>query len=55
LRCRRILINAGIEKAVIRKEEGGIKSINSQYWAREDTKTYSEKIERTKKEKKPKL
>jgi dCMP deaminase len=52
LRCRRILINAGIEKVVIRKEDGGIKPINTKDWVSEDTKTYLEKIERVKKEKK---
>jgi dCMP deaminase len=51
LRCRRILINAGIEKVVIRKEDGGIKYINTQDWISEDTKTYLEKLEKIKKEK----
>jgi dCMP deaminase len=48
LRCRRILINAGIEKVVIRKEDGGIKYINTQEWVSEDTKTYLEKLTRIK-------
>jgi dCMP deaminase len=52
LRCRRILINAGIEKVVIRKEDGGIKYINTQEWIGEDTKTYLEKLEKVKKDKK---
>jgi dCMP deaminase len=52
LRCRRILINAGIEKVVIRKEDGGIKYINIQDWVSEDTKTYLEKLKKAKKEKK---
>jgi dCMP deaminase len=51
LRCRRILINAGIERVVIRKEDGGIKYINTQEWIGEDTKTYLEKLEKVKKEK----
>jgi dCMP deaminase len=50
LRCRRILINAGIEKVVIRKEDGGIKYINVQNWVSEDTKTYLEKLEKVRKE-----
>jgi dCMP deaminase len=50
LRCRRILINAGIEKVVIRKEDGGIKYINTQEWVSEDTKTYLEKLTRIKEE-----
>jgi dCMP deaminase len=52
LRCRRILINAGIERVVIRKEDGGIKYINTQEWIGEDTKTYLEKLEKVKKDKK---
>jgi dCMP deaminase len=50
LRCRRILINAGIERVVIRKEDGGIKYINTQEWVSEDTKTYLEKLKRIKEE-----
>ena len=50
LRCRRILINAGIEKVVIKKENGGIKYINVQDWIGEDTKTYLEKLKRIKEE-----
>jgi dCMP deaminase len=49
-RCKRILINAGIERVVIRKEDGGIKYINTQDWVSEDTKTYLEKLERVKKD-----
>jgi dCMP deaminase len=49
LRCRRILINAGIEKVVIRKEDGGIRYINVQDWVSEDTKTYLEKLEKVRK------
>jgi hypothetical protein len=45
------LINAGIERVVIRKEDGGIKYINTQEWIGEDTKTYLEKLEKVKKEK----
>jgi hypothetical protein len=44
------LINAGIEKVVIRKEDGGIKYINTQEWVSEDTKTYLEKLTRIKEE-----
>ena len=48
-RCKRVLINAGIEKVIIRKEDGGINYINTQNWVEEDTKTYLEKLERAKK------
>ena len=51
-RCKRILINAGIEKVVIRKENGEIKYIFTQDWVGEDTRNYLEKLERVKKEKK---
>jgi dCMP deaminase len=51
MRCRRILINAGIEKVVIRKENGEIKYVNTQDWVKEDTKNYLEKLERARKEK----
>jgi dCMP deaminase len=47
-RCKRILINAGIEKVIFRKEDGGIKYINTQDWVSEDTKTYLEKLEKAK-------
>jgi len=50
-RCKRILINAGIEKVVIRKEDGGIKYIYTQDWVSEDTKNYLEKLEKVKREK----
>jgi deoxycytidylate deaminase len=46
------LINAGIERVVIRKEDGGIKYINTQEWISEDTKVYLEKLEKVKKDKK---
>lgn len=51
-RCKRILINAGVEKVVIRKEDGGIKHINVSEWINEDTRSYLEKWETIKKEKK---
>lgn len=51
-RCKRILINAGIEKVVIRRADGGIKHINVSEWISEDTKNYLEKLEKIKKEKK---
>jgi dCMP deaminase len=51
-RCKRVLINGGIEKVVIRKDDGKIKYINTQDWISEDTKTYLEKLEKVKKEKK---
>jgi len=50
LRCRRILINAGIERVVIKKEDGGIRYIKVQDWVSEDTKTYLEKLEKVRKE-----
>lgn len=48
-RCKRVLINAGIEKVVIRKADGGIKYINVSEWISEDTKSYLEKLEKIKK------
>lgn len=50
-RCKRILINAGIGKVVIRKANGGREYINVQDWVSEDTKNYLEKIERIRKNK----
>jgi hypothetical protein len=42
------LINAGIERVIFRKGDGGIKYINTQDWVSEDTKTYLEKLEKAK-------
>lgn len=47
-RCKRVLINAGIERVIIRKADGGIKSVNVSEWVSEDTKSYLEKLEKVK-------
>jgi dCMP deaminase len=52
-RCKRILINAGVERVVIRKENGEIKYLDIQDWVKEDTKSYLEKLKKLKKEKAP--
>jgi len=44
-RCKRVIINAGIEKVVIRKANGGIKYIKVQGWVSEDTEKYLKKLE----------
>jgi dCMP deaminase len=49
LRCRRILINAGIERVVIRKEDGGIKYINTQEWIKRRHKNLFRKVGENKK------
>jgi dCMP deaminase len=43
-RCRRIIINAGIEKVIIRKEDGSIGIINVSDWVKEDTENYLKKL-----------
>jgi dCMP deaminase len=48
-RCKRILINAGIERVVIRTEDGGIKYLNTQEWINEDTKNYLKKLKEERK------
>jgi len=48
-RCKRTLINAGIEKVVMRKANGEIKHLNPQEWISEDTKIYLEKLRKLEK------
>jgi len=45
-RCKRILINAGIEKVVIRKSDGSIKYIQVSDWILEDSNSYLKKLKK---------
>jgi len=47
-RCKRILINAGIERVVIRKPDGSIKYIQVSEWVSEDTNSYLKKFKEAK-------
>ncbi len=43
-RCRRVIINAGIRRVVIRKEDGTILKIDVEEWVREDTELYKRRL-----------
>lgn len=43
-RCRRVIINAGIERVVIRGEDGSVFKIDVQDWVREDTELYKKRL-----------
>jgi dCMP deaminase len=43
-RCKRILINAGIKKVVLRKRDGGMTHIDVVDWIKEDTEKYVKEI-----------
>jgi dCMP deaminase len=43
-RCKRAIINGGISKVVILKEDGSIEQINVREWIKEDTQNYLEKL-----------
>lgn len=48
-RCKRILINAGIEKVMTKKAEGKIKKIEVEEWISQDTNIYLKKLKEAKK------
>lgn len=50
-RCKRAIINAGIEKVVILKANGEIKEILVSGWVKEDTEKYLEKLKQFQKSK----
>lgn len=43
-RCKRVVINAGIKKVIIRKSDGKMKEIEVSNWIKEDTEKYLEKL-----------
>lgn len=43
-RCKRILINAGIQRVVIKKQDGKIEKIDVSDWVREDTELYKKRL-----------
>ncbi len=45
-RCKRAIINAGIEKVVIKKSDGKIEIIDVSGWIKEDSKNYLEKLKK---------
>ncbi len=48
-RCRRALINSGIEMVVVKRETGNIKKIDISSWIEEDSEKYIKRLEDTKK------
>jgi len=44
-RCKRALVNAGIELVIVKKADGSIKKISTSEWAREDSDNYMKKLE----------
>ena len=49
-RCKRAIINAGIEKVVILKSNGKAKKIDVKDWIKEDSKRYLQRLKETKNE-----
>ncbi len=50
-RCRRLIINAGIKRVVIRCRDGSIKEYNVSEWIREEKENYLRELNRALKEK----
>lgn len=48
-RCKRAIINAGIEKVVILTKEGKSKEIETKEWQKEDSQKYLQKLKKAKK------
>lgn len=48
-RCRRAIINSGIERVVIRKSDNEIREFNVAEWVKEDTEFYLEEMRKAKK------
>ena len=48
-RCKRAIINAGIERVVIKKSDESIGVIDPHEWVREDTERYVERLEKARK------
>lgn len=47
-RCKRAIINAGIEFVVIRKTDGSIIKVRTSDWVREDSWNYMQKLQEAK-------
>ena len=45
-RCKRVLINAGIKKVIIKKANGAKKKISVSEWIKKDSQEYLEKLEK---------
>lgn len=43
-RCKRVMINAGIKKVIIRKSNGKVKGIEVSEWIKEDSEKYIKKL-----------
>jgi len=46
-RCKRVIINAGIKKVIIRKSDGKTKDIEVSNWIKEDSQKYLKKMKKS--------